>query len=130
MRRMETPPPSTGKRTILIAEDNESNYFLFQSILESKFNLIHAVNGERAVEYYRTYHPDLILMDINMPVMDGYEAVGIIRKEDPAVPIIAVTAYAFVTDKQRIIENGFNGYVSKPISINRLERLIQTYLPQ
>lgn len=65
-------------------------------------------------------NPDLILMDINMPFMDGYEATRHIRQRSTTVPIIAVTAYAFSSDKARIMENGFNSYVSKPINTDRL----------
>lgn len=106
--------------TILIAEDNESNYLLFEQILSKNYNLIHAWDGVEAVEDYKKYHPNMILMDINMPNMDGYQATREIRKENTKVPILAVTAYAFASDKERILENGFNGYVSKPVNPNNL----------
>ncbi len=117
------------KATLLVAEDNESNYTLFQVILK-EFNLLHARNGREAVELYRRYHPDLILMDLKMPEMDGYQATGIIRQEDPAIPIIAVTAFAFAEDEQRVQQSGFNAYVSKPIKPAELKKAIHTYLKE
>ncbi len=114
--------------TILIAEDNESNYLLFQSILGSKYKLIHAWNGQEAVELYQQHKPQIIIMDINMPKMDGYEATREIRKFSDSVPIIAVTAYAFASDKERIMKNGFNSYVSKPLNANKLIQELKTAL--
>lgn len=109
------------KLRVLIAEDNESNYILYESMLSGNYELIHAWNGEEAVELFEQTKPDIILMDISMPKMDGYEATSEIKRKDSLVPIIAVTAYAFATDKERMLESGFNGYVSKPININRLK---------
>lgn len=116
------------KLKMLIAEDNESNYLLYENMLAGKFELIHAWNGEEAVDLFTETRPDIILMDINMPKMDGYEATNEIKRINPSVPIIAVTAYAFATDKERMLESGFNGYVSKPININRLNEEIKYVL--
>lgn len=104
-----------NKLRILIAEDNTSNYKLFETILKSDYKLIHAWNGQEAIDLYKQYQPQLILMDINMPILDGYEATAEIRKISDSVPIIAVTAYAFSSDEERIIKNGFNEYIAKPI---------------
>lgn len=90
-------------------------------MLSGNYELIHAWNGEEAVELFEQTKPDIILMDISMPKMDGYEATTEIKRKDSVVPIIAVTAYAFATDKERMLESGFNGYVSKPINSNRLK---------
>lgn len=109
------------KLTLLIAEDNESNYLMFDTILSNDYNLIHAWDGVEAVELFKQHKPDMIIMDINMPNMDGYEATREIRKISRTVPITAVTAYAFASDKERIMENGFNGYVSKPVNANKLK---------
>lgn len=89
-------------------------------ILEKDYRLAHAWNGREVVDMFPKTNPDLILMDINMPFMDGYEATRHIRQRSTTVPIIAVTAYAFSSDKARIMENGFNSYVSKPINTDRL----------
>lgn len=113
-------PIKKSKLTLLIAEDNESNYFLFESILSNDYNLIHAWDGREAIDLYKEHQPDIIIMDINMPNVDGYEATREIRKMSESVPIIAVTAYAFASDKERIIENGFNSYVSKPVNARKL----------
>lgn len=109
------------KLTLLVAEDNESNYLLFETILSNDYNLIHAWDGREAVDLFKQHQPNIIIMDINMPNMDGYEATREIRKVSKTVPIIAVTAYAFASDKERIMENGFNGYVSKPVNANKLK---------
>ncbi len=109
------------KLTLLIAEDNESNYLLFDTILSREYDLIHAWDGVEAVDMFKQHQPDMIIMDINMPNMDGYEATREIRKISKNVPIIAVTAYAFASDKERIMESGFNSYVSKPVNANKLK---------
>ena len=87
--------------------------------------------GGDAVSYthlYREYEPQLILMDINMPVMDGYEATREIRKFSLQVPIIAVTAFAYASDEQKAMENGFNAYMSKPINAGQLRTKITSIL--
>ena len=112
------------KLVILIAEDNDSNYRLFESILRREYTLLHAWNGQEAVEIYRQYRPHLVLMDINMPVMNGYEATAEIRKLSGGVPIIAVTAFAFASDEQKVLQSGFDGYMSKPINALQLRTQI------
>lgn len=108
--------------TVLVAEDNESNYLLFQSILEPEYNLIHAWDGVEAVDLFQKHRPQAILMDIGMPNMDGYEATREIRKFSETVPILAVTAFAFASDKERILASGFNGYIAKPINADNLQQ--------
>ena len=119
---------SKGEITVLIAEDNESNYLLFQAILEPEYRLIHAWDGVEAVELYKQHKPQVILMDINMPNKDGYEAAREIRQLSPTVPIIAVTAYAFISDKKRILDTGFNSYVSKPLNADKLMQELKSVL--
>ncbi|MEG2574217.1 MAG: ATP-binding protein, partial [Bacteroides sp.] len=116
------------KVTVLIAEDNASNYLLFQSILKRDYKLIHAWNGREAVELYKEHRPHLVLMDINMPEMNGYEATTEIRKISTSVPIIAVTAYAYASDEERMMKSGFNGYASKPINAQDLKNKMITLL--
>lgn len=110
-----------NKLSILIAEDNDSNYKLFASILKGEYQLIHAWDGQEAVEMFNKYNPQIILMDINMPVMDGYEATKEIRKYSAKVPIIAITAFAYASDEQKVIESGFDGYMPKPINAQQLK---------
>ena len=110
-----------NKLTILVAEDNASNYKLFESILKYDYHLIHAWDGMEAVEMFRKHNPQIVLMDINMPVMDGYEATREIRKYSAKIPIIAVTAFAYASDEQKVMESGFDGYMPKPINARLLK---------
>lgn len=104
---------------ILAAEDNDSNYLLIKSIFKG-YNLTRANNGAEALELVKSGDFDLVLMDIRMPVMDGIEATQEIRKFNKDIPIIAVTANAFESDKQEALEAGCNGFISKPISKAKL----------
>jgi len=117
------------KNTLLIAEDNESNFRLYEAMLK-QYRIFHAKDGKEAVKFFSEINPDLILMDIKMPEMDGYEAVRIIRETDNNIPVIAVTAFAFGEDEQRILESGFNSYLSKPIKKEVLHKTIQELLQQ
>ena len=108
----------------MIAEDNPSNYKLLNTILKDEYKLIHAWNGKEAVEKFKEHKPHLVLMDINMPEMNGYEATAEIRKFDSITPIIAVTAFAYASDEQKVMENGFNGYMSKPINAKQMRTKI------
>ena len=110
-----------NKLTILVAEDNASNYKLFESILRYDYHLIHAWDGMEAVEMFREHNPQIVLMDMNMPVMDGYEATREIRKYSAKIPIIAVTAFAYASDEQKVMESGFDGYMPKPINAKLLK---------
>lgn len=121
----KTQPVRNGEKPlILVAEDNDNNYFLLHAMLEDEYELLHAHDGLEAVELFKTHKPRLILMDISMPNMDGYEATKEIRKISADIPIVAVTAYAFASDKERIMSIGFNGYISKPINPVKLENEI------
>ena len=82
---------------------------------------MHAWDGQEAVDMFRKYNPQIILMDINMPVMDGYEATKEIRKYSTKVPIIAITAFAYASDEQKVMESGFDGYMPKPINARQLK---------
>lgn len=104
---------------ILIAEDNESNYLFVKSILKDT-NLVHVTNGKDAVDKAREEDFDMILMDIKMPVMNGYEAIKEIRKFNAAIPILAVTANAFPADQQMAMKCGANDFITKPINIELL----------
>lgn len=119
-----------NKLTILIAEDNDSNYKLFDTILKKDYFIIHAWNGKEALELFKIHQPHIVLMDINMPVMDGYESVAEIRKISPNVPVLAITAYAYASDEQRILHHGFDGYTSKPINASLLRTKINELVQQ
>ena len=118
---------SSKSATLLIAEDNESNYTLFQAMLKD-YNLIQAWNGEQAIDLFNKYQPDLILMDLKMPIVDGYEATRVIREKSQSIPIIAVTAFAFAEDEERVKQSGFSSYIAKPIKPDKLIACINTYL--
>lgn len=115
-------------KTILIAEDTDSNFLLLNIILRKKYNLIRAYDGEEAVRLHREHHPDMILMDVKMPVMDGLQATREIRKEDKDVSIIALTANAFDSDRQKTIDAGCNDYMTKPIIASELLELLDKYI--
>ena len=106
---------------VLVAEDNPSNYKLVEVLLRRDYDLAHAVNGAEAVKLFRAQGADLVLMDINMPVLNGYEATKEIRKYSAKVPIIAVTAFAYASDEQQVMESGFDGYMPKPINARQLK---------
>ena len=114
---------------ILIVEDEEEIACGLSSLLKNQGYVCDGWDGRgNAVEIIRETAPDLILMDINMPVMDGYEATREIRKLSLDVPIIAVTAFAYASDEQRAMENGFDGYMAKPISAPQLRQQIAAIL--
>ena len=104
------------RRTILIAEDMDDNYLLYKIYLEKHYDLIRATNGEEAVSKYLECNPDIILMDIGMPVVDGYQATDAIRQLSSDIPIVAVTAFAYDEDRRKVMSRGFNGYLSKPLN--------------
>jgi len=116
--------------TILIVEDELFNYIYFSEVLKLHgIQTIKAENGEEALEAVRQ-HPeiDLILMDIKMPFMDGYEAFSEIRKVRPGVPVIAQTAYALSHERKEILEYGFNDYIAKPVEEEHLMEVIHQNL--
>jgi len=117
------------KFTTLIAEDDEISFELYKARLKN-FNLeiIHAPNGQIAVEKVKeNKHIDLILMDIRMPILNGYEATKQIRALNSEIPIIAQTAFAAIPEHQKILEMGFTEFFAKPLDENILGTLINKY---
>lgn len=112
------------RRTILIAEDMDDNYLLYKIYLEKHYDLIRATNGEEAVSKYLECNPDVILMDIGMPVVDGYQATDAIRQLSSDIPIVAVTAFAYDEDRRKVMSRGFNGYLSKPLNKDELLKML------
>ena len=122
---------SLGKEEIiLVAEDDNINFLLIENILKSyNFKIIRAKDGVEAVEFCKTNQEiDLVLMDIKMPNLDGYEAFTEIRKINPTIPIIAQTSYSFEEELDKIKKLGFNNFISKPIQKQKLLELIKVYL--
>ena len=114
-------------RTLLVAEDVDSNFLLMNTVLGKKYKLIRAQDGREAVDMYKENHPDLIFMDIKMPYMDGLEATRLIRGYSKDIPIIALTAFAFESDRERAIEAGCNDYLTKPVSQEAIEKILDKY---
>ena len=120
---------SPSQRTILIAEDEDSNFDLLKAILGRKYRLIRARDGMEAVTSYDEAKPDLILMDIKMPNLDGLEATKIIRELSHTVPIIAQSAYAYQQDQIAAMDAGCSDFIAKPISQAKLKDMINKWLP-
>jgi len=117
-------------KTIMIVDDDHRNVFVLAAALEDYgANIIAAENGKMALELLRTNKVDLILMDIMMPVMDGYETIRAIKgdKELKGIPVIAVTAKSLKSDKEKCIEAGADDYISKPVDYDVLIRLIKAW---
>ena len=115
-------------KKILVAEDNDSNYILMTYILKKYYQYERAKNGQEAVEMIEKGDYDIILMDIKMPVMDGLEATKAIKEKHPDLPIVALTANAFDSDRQAALEAGCNDFLSKPVSAVLCINTIAKYL--
>jgi len=115
-------------KKILVAEDNDSNFILMTYILKKYYAYERAKNGKEAVDLVNSNTYDLVLMDIKMPVMDGLEATKAIRENHPDLPIIALTANAFDSDRQLAIEAGCSDFLSKPVSSDLCIRTIRKYI--
>ncbi len=113
-------------KTILIVEDEEINYLYIETLLhKTGANVLHAWNGQQAVDMVRENPAlDLVLMDIKMPIMDGYRATEYIKRFRPELPVVAQTAYTLGDDKIRCLDAGCDDYVSKPIRKNTLYEII------
>jgi CheY-like chemotaxis protein len=110
-------------KKILVAEDNAVNRELLRELLECRdYAVIEASDGRQALDLIEQTQPDIVLLDINMPVLDGFATIAKIR-ENPnlkQLPVVAVTAYAMRGDRERILESGFNGYLVKPVDAGLL----------
>ena len=116
---------------VLLVEDNPANLTLMQYLLQaSGYSTLTATDGSQGVEVAQRESPDVILMDLQLPIMDGYEAARRV-KEIPAlrgVPIIAVTAFAMVGDRDKILARGFDGYIAKPITPERFVAEVEGFI--
>ncbi len=124
------PKKNWQGKTILIAEDEESNFkYLQLALRDTQVKIIRAKNGKEAVDLCRGHTDiDLVLMDIKMPGMDGFQATKEIRQFAKELPIIALTAYAMADDKDTSLEAGCNDYISKPVKRNRIFSILDKYL--
>ncbi|MDE6380378.1 MAG: response regulator [Muribaculaceae bacterium] len=116
------------RKKIMVVEDVDSNYQLFKEFLSDRFDVVHAKDGEEAIRVFAKETPDLVIMDINLPIKDGYQATDDIRMLSKTVPIVAVTAYAQISDREKIMKSGFTDYLSKPVEEEDLIATIRKYL--
>jgi len=115
---------------ILVVEDNERNMKLFSELLRaSGYRTLEATTGERAVELALEHQPDLVLMDIQLPDIDGIEALGRLRADErlATAPVLALTAQAMEGDRERFLAAGFDGYLSKPVDIAEFVSTVRRY---
>lgn len=132
-KEKDSPCPSQlekNMKTVLIAEDVESNYLLLKALIGKKYTLVRAHDGKEAVELFQTTQPDMILMDIKMPNMDGLEATRVIRGFSKEIPIVALTAFAFESDREDALQAGCNDLLTKPVSIPALNQAFEKYLKE
>ena len=129
----ERPSPVQKNNHILLAEDDAINQIYLQDLLESKgYSVDVASNGTEAVTLFKSFRYNVILMDVQMPTMNGIEAVSIIRKIEteenrPSTPVIALTAYALAGDREKILASGMNDYITKPINEMKLETALTKF---
>jgi two-component system, cell cycle response regulator DivK len=115
---------------ILVVEDNEKNMKLFRDLLQAKgYRTLEATTGARAVELATEHEPNLVLMDIQLPDIDGIEALGRLRADErtASIPVLALTAQAMDGDRERFLAEGFDGYVSKPVNIAGLVATVKQH---
>lgn len=120
-----------NRHRILVVEDNPKNLKLVRDVLvHAGYEVIGAATGEEGVQLAIGARPDLILMDLQLPGVDGAEALRQIREHgpDPEVPVVAVTAFAMDEDRERAFASGFSGYLEKPISVRALPQQVKDFL--
>jgi CheY-like chemotaxis protein len=126
--RVSGRPDDMNKKTILVAEDEDSNYELVKIVLHKRYRLIRAHNGIEAVTLNEEEHPDLILMDIRMPEMNGLDATRIIKEVDSSTPVIALSAYAFEENIRDAKNAGCDEFMAKPFKVENLIEMVGKYL--
>ena len=120
-------------KKILIADDKASSRELMRTLLEhSGYEMLEAADGQEALDVARASSPDLILLDIHMPVLDGYAAVRQMRLDEKLqkLPIVALTASAMHTDRDRVLQAGFTAYITKPVSLTVLRQELARLLSE
>ena len=120
-----------ANQRVLVVEDNRDNMILIVDVLESlDYDVIQAQDGEQGVSLANSERPDLILMDLSLPKMDGWEAARTIKANDELkqIPIIALTAHAMMGDRERALEAGCDDYMTKPINLQTLATMLTTFL--
>jgi two-component system, cell cycle response regulator DivK len=118
-------------KKILIFEDEPKNMKMLHDLLQRfGYEVIEACDGEEGLKLTKTSNPDLILMDIMMPKVNGLDATRILKADDltKKIPVVALTAFAMAGDREQAIEAGCNGYLSKPVDVKELLKTVQEYL--
>jgi CheY-like chemotaxis protein len=122
---------SGASKRILLVEDNEDNRIVYATVLRHfGYEVLEALNGEEGIARARSEHPDLILLDISIPIIDGWEAARILKRDTSTrdIPIVALTAHALASDRERAMDVGCDGYLAKPceprVVLEEVERLI------
>lgn len=116
------------KKTILIAEDADSNFLYLNILLRGQYHILRARDGQEAIDLFRSHKPDLVLLDIKMPGADGLYALRAIREDYPDWPVVMQTAYAFDSDVERAMSLGASDYLTKPIMKETLMETINKYV--
>ncbi|MDY6935899.1 MAG: response regulator [Spirochaetota bacterium] len=122
-----------NNKVILIVEDEQKNLKLLRDLLQvSGYATLEATNGQKGIELARDEMPDLILMDIQLPILDGIKAIEILKidKTTQNIPIIVLSAFAMDKDKDRIAKAGSDGYLTKPIDIRELLQIVKKYISE
>lgn len=128
---MPSEATGTAPKLILIVEDNELNMKLFHDLLEAHgYATLQTRNGKEALQIAREHHPDLILMDIQLPEVSGLEVTRWLKADEElrSIPVIAVTAFAMKGDEEKIREGGCEDYIAKPISVSKFIEAVQRFL--
>jgi two-component system cell cycle response regulator DivK len=115
-------------KTILIVEDVDLNMDLLTQLLEDDYHLLFARDGRQGVELVEQTHPDLVLMDVSLPVMDGYEATRRIRMSFSTLPVIGLSAHAMQGDAEKAKAAGCTDYLTKPVDEDKLFSMLKKYL--
>jgi two-component system, cell cycle response regulator DivK len=122
---------NNNPKTVLLVEDNEDNLVVYRTILEHVgFRVIEARDGEEGVSRARQFRPNLILMDISIPKMDGWEATQRLKSDNDTkgIPIIALTAHALEEDRQKALQAGCDGYLAKPVEPRRVVQEVERFV--
>ena len=128
--RVDNVPDAKAMKTVLVAEDEESNYELVRIVLQKRYRLLRAHNGIEAVMMNEEEKPDLILMDIRMPGMSGLDATRIIKEVTPDIPVIALSAFAFEENIREAKSAGCDEFLPKPFKVEDLIETINRYIGQ